>query len=297
MDRSKFIKMGFNVIKIVIYLFIFLRFRTKVFSNRSQLEKLVSLMETNPNIARNIIKKSEAKAQWENFTTQLNSLGPPIRDAETWMRVRTTLSLTLTLTLSLQNLIYIHIFQVWTDLKAKTKKKKMENEKEYKATGGGPNRIHVLTPLEETIARVINLERVINPPGRDFGIQSIEDVVSAAEDISSESTELHNKENVAPATLESDANIEGTSGTPIGNRGGPGGSPGPGKRSAGSPGPGKRPRMMEEYFDRQEKNMTEIKAYLKELSETAKEALAVEKEKLRILQQDIDNRTKTVKYM
>ena len=51
------------------------------------MEKLVSLMEANPGIAKGIYGKILAKNRWEKFTVELNSLGPPVRNWDKWVKV------------------------------------------------------------------------------------------------------------------------------------------------------------------------------------------------------------------
>ncbi|XP_054725250.1 uncharacterized protein LOC129235438 [Anastrepha obliqua] len=71
---------------------------SKVVSTKQQLEKLVALMEENPQFAKGICSKVHAAKKWEEFTTELNCLGPPIRTAVKWIKV-------------------------WADMKSKAKKK------------------------------------------------------------------------------------------------------------------------------------------------------------------------------
>ncbi|XP_050338578.1 uncharacterized protein LOC126765037 [Bactrocera neohumeralis] len=106
---------------------------SKVVSTKQQLEKLVALMEENPQFARGICTKVQAATKWEGFALELNCLGPPTRPAAKWMRV-------------------------WADMKSNTKKKLSQNKAEYRATGG------------ESIIGLLEFDACINPPGAEFGL-------------------------------------------------------------------------------------------------------------------------------
>ncbi|TMW49525.1 hypothetical protein DOY81_005388, partial [Sarcophaga bullata] len=68
-------------------------------------KKLVSLMEENPQLAKDICSKMQGE-KWEEITVKLNCMRPPVRTTTKWI-------------------------QVWADMKSKTKKKVTENRAEY----------------------------------------------------------------------------------------------------------------------------------------------------------------------
>ncbi|XP_055918712.1 uncharacterized protein LOC129950818 [Eupeodes corollae] len=105
-------------------------------------------MEQNIELAKGFCTKAGAHSKWENISVELNSLGPPERTSEKWQRV-------------------------WVDLKCKTKKKKTENKIEISATGGGPNRLHHFSDMEEAVVSLLDLNTCVNPPGREFGLETI----------------------------------------------------------------------------------------------------------------------------
>lgn len=102
-------------------------------TNRKQFERLVHLMQKNPQIGRGTRtfgqNKQQVEEQWNSFANELNSFGPPRRTSKEWQRV-------------------------WINYKAKTKKKIIE---EYS-----------LSPLEQTVADLLHTELDVNPPGDSF---------------------------------------------------------------------------------------------------------------------------------
>lgn len=52
------------------------------------MEKLVNIMKANPDIARGVYKRSQISEKWEQYTSELNSLGPPVRNGDKWLKVR-----------------------------------------------------------------------------------------------------------------------------------------------------------------------------------------------------------------
>ncbi|XP_055905173.1 uncharacterized protein LOC129940753 [Eupeodes corollae] len=99
---------------------------SKAITNKKQMEILVRLVEENLDIAKGVCAKSQAKPRWEKFASELNGEGPPMRTWEKWLKV-------------------------WTDFKFNTKKKMSQNKVEQKATGGGPNKLHTFSQLEEAV--------------------------------------------------------------------------------------------------------------------------------------------------
>lgn len=105
-------------------------------------------MEQNPNLAKGFHKnteKSTTNQQWGVIKTKLNSIGPPTREIDGWMKV-------------------------WADFKTSVKKKRMHNKMESRATGGGIFKQKVLTPVEETVAALLQMDSIINPEGPTFGV-------------------------------------------------------------------------------------------------------------------------------
>ncbi|XP_055905759.1 uncharacterized protein LOC129941212 [Eupeodes corollae] len=107
----------------------------KIITNRAQFQRLFEMLQEKPEIAQGYSKipKEEINAFWEQVKTELNSSGPPSKDATAWRKV-------------------------WLDWKAYIKRKMTENKKESKATGGGSNKMHTFSILEESVIRLTGLE-------------------------------------------------------------------------------------------------------------------------------------------
>ncbi|XP_055915413.1 uncharacterized protein LOC129948437 [Eupeodes corollae] len=120
---------------------------SRIVSNKKQLERLVELMEENPELAKGICAKPVLTKKWEDIALELNSLEPPERDSAKWQRV-------------------------WADLKCKIKKKNSQNKIELNATGGGSNKLHRLTDTEEAVSRLMHFPACVDPPGVEFGLNS-----------------------------------------------------------------------------------------------------------------------------
>ncbi|XP_017478077.1 PREDICTED: uncharacterized protein LOC108367887 isoform X2 [Rhagoletis zephyria] len=65
--------------------------RTTKRTTTQQFQKLVAIMENNPDVARGMgsfgsTKKSRAEL-WEKFATELNAIGPPMRNGREWNKV------------------------------------------------------------------------------------------------------------------------------------------------------------------------------------------------------------------
>lgn len=101
-------------------------------------------MVQNPNIAKGCPKntdRAKVKEQWHEIKTMLNSIGPPTRETEGWMKV-------------------------WTDLKTSVKNKLIHNGIENRVSGSaGPFRTKILSPLDEAVAGLLQMESVIKPEG------------------------------------------------------------------------------------------------------------------------------------
>ncbi|XP_017472426.1 PREDICTED: uncharacterized protein LOC108363546 [Rhagoletis zephyria] len=120
-----------------------------------QFEKLVELMQNNPDVAKGMgnfgsSKKSRAEL-WEKFAAELNAIGPPMRNGREW------------------NKFLLCTIMVWLDYKLKLKKKISTNRRETVATGGGPYVQQSLTPLEQTVDELLHLQEAVNPSGSTFG--------------------------------------------------------------------------------------------------------------------------------
>ncbi|XP_001661174.2 uncharacterized protein LOC5574104 [Aedes aegypti] len=122
-------------------------------TNRKQFQLLVDQMEAHPAVAKGLKfcvesgYRNEAayNGVWKNIATELNSMGPPIRSPKEWQKV-------------------------WTDFKLKIKNKLVHNKREANATGGGPNKMKVLSPIEEAVAKLLSLDKTVNHSGSTFGL-------------------------------------------------------------------------------------------------------------------------------
>ncbi|XP_067622736.1 uncharacterized protein [Eurosta solidaginis] len=122
--------------------------KSKVVSNKRQIARLVQLMQEHPDLGKGVCGKAQGKSRWELIAAELNSLGPPMRSWEKWLKV-------------------------WTDLKSKTKKKCSQNRMEYQATGGGPNNVHTFSAIEEAIISFLSIDAYIDPPGEEIGMGNV----------------------------------------------------------------------------------------------------------------------------
>ncbi|XP_055621942.1 uncharacterized protein LOC129765563 [Toxorhynchites rutilus septentrionalis] len=117
------------------------RDKTKnITTTKKQFERLVQLLEKNPDIAKGFIRGNSGPF-WNDCAAELNSLGPPIRDRSGWKKV-------------------------WADYKSALKRKLSHNKREQRATGGGPNKTIHLSELEEQAVQLTGLlETVEGIPG------------------------------------------------------------------------------------------------------------------------------------
>ncbi|KNC30055.1 hypothetical protein FF38_06223 [Lucilia cuprina] len=79
--------------------------------------------------------------------SNIKTLGTPAREIEGWMKV-------------------------WADMKTSVKQKLMHNKIESRATEGGNFNQKVLTQLEGSVARLLQMD-TIRPEGQTFGISNI----------------------------------------------------------------------------------------------------------------------------
>lgn len=98
-------------------------------------------MERHPSLAKGYNTTADgrisAKSLWTEISTQLNSHGPPLRNAEGWKKV-------------------------WADYKFNIKKKLKLNKLSISGTGGGPSRLQVFSPTEEAVIQLIDLNTSVN---------------------------------------------------------------------------------------------------------------------------------------
>ncbi|XP_037812903.1 uncharacterized protein LOC119604402 [Lucilia sericata] len=106
----------------------YIRYKNRV-TTKQQFDKLVELMEKHPETGRGKpqfgCSKNKTKELWEEFSVELNNLGPPSRTAQEWGRV-------------------------WIHYKANLKRKLTNNRSNLLPTGGGHSQEVSLNPLEET---------------------------------------------------------------------------------------------------------------------------------------------------
>ncbi|XP_065356135.1 uncharacterized protein LOC135950526 [Calliphora vicina] len=118
-------------------------------TNSTQFEKLVEEMEKNTALAKGFRRgtvPNNFKELWESISTVLNAFGPPRRSGDGWQKV-------------------------WRDLKFKVKRKLTKNKAECTTTGGGIFTQLTLSPLDETVANLVQFQRQINPRGAFQGVQ------------------------------------------------------------------------------------------------------------------------------
>ncbi|XP_039967496.1 uncharacterized protein LOC126767985 [Bactrocera neohumeralis] len=100
-----------------------------------QYEKLCDMMATKRDIAQGFQKRPKEEVQefWEEVARNLNALGPPTKDSNTWRKV-------------------------WIDWKCYMKRKLSHNKKERMSTGGGPCLLQRISPLDEKVIALTGLE-------------------------------------------------------------------------------------------------------------------------------------------
>ncbi|XP_023162811.1 uncharacterized protein LOC111593948 [Drosophila hydei] len=94
----------------------------------------VAFMERHPIIAKNYYKgdKLASEAAWQRLSKELNSVGPPVKEAGEWKRV-------------------------WKDWKSCIRKKIANNRLEPNSTGKSSLYQDTLTPLEDAVATITDL--------------------------------------------------------------------------------------------------------------------------------------------
>ncbi|XP_058451150.1 uncharacterized protein LOC131430303 [Malaya genurostris] len=104
-------------------------------TSKQQFARMIALLETRPDVAKGFSKVNVAPF-WNSLATELNSLGPPVRDTTGWKKV-------------------------WCDYKSNLKRKLAHNSKELRATGGGPNKVIEISELEEQTIALTGLRNTI----------------------------------------------------------------------------------------------------------------------------------------
>ncbi|XP_037947147.1 uncharacterized protein LOC119679066 [Teleopsis dalmanni] len=117
-------------------------------SNKKQIMALVSNMKKYPAIAQGSCKSDMVKYTWQIITNELNSLGPPIKTWDKWVKV-------------------------WIDLKAKTKKKLIKYRANSLSNKRNPKKLHVLTVTEDAINHILSLKCEINTPSGEHNPPSM----------------------------------------------------------------------------------------------------------------------------
>ncbi|XP_055913813.1 uncharacterized protein LOC129947318 [Eupeodes corollae] len=116
-------------------------------------------METNPNIAKNYLPTSQAKAKskilWKALTDKLNACGPPEEPMDGWK-------------------------SVWKDFRYNLKRKMRGNL--LHGTGGGPNKQNKYSENEKIVIAILDLNKAVsgNLSGKQFGDPSDANIQVAA---------------------------------------------------------------------------------------------------------------------
>ncbi|XP_055919456.1 uncharacterized protein LOC129951370 [Eupeodes corollae] len=130
-------------------------------TNAKQLDLLVAFMETNPNIAKNYLPTSQAKAKskilWKALTDKLNACGALEKPMDGWK-------------------------SVWKDFRYNLKRKMHGNLLYRSGTGGGPNKQKKYSENEKIVIAILDLNEAVsgNLSGKQFGDQSDANIQVAA---------------------------------------------------------------------------------------------------------------------
>jgi len=111
-------------------------------------------MERHPIIAKNYYKgdKLASEAAWKRLSKELNSVGPPVKEAGEWKRVSPPF-----IHLTLIVIKVGEFLKVWKDWKNCIRKKIANNRLEPNATGKSSLYQDTLTPLEDAVATITDL--------------------------------------------------------------------------------------------------------------------------------------------
>ncbi|KAH8406143.1 hypothetical protein KR215_005796, partial [Drosophila sulfurigaster] len=113
---------------------------------------ILNFMQANESLARGFAKgdRVAAEAKWSELAGALNAIGPPIKEYPQ----------------NYDKLIYYNnIFQVWCDWKDNIRKKISQNKAEVRATGGGPYFQQSVTAMEEDVAELCGLFKMVEGVG------------------------------------------------------------------------------------------------------------------------------------
>ncbi|XP_046805777.1 uncharacterized protein LOC124419626 [Lucilia cuprina] len=110
---------------------------------------LTDAMEKDVELARGTAaygsSRADVERRWEEICKGLNGIGPPIRKMSEWRKV-------------------------WTDLRGRTKKKLSLNKISICQTGGGPYQEVELSPIEQAVDSIVNINVAANPTGKILGL-------------------------------------------------------------------------------------------------------------------------------
>lgn len=171
--------------------------------------------------------------------------------------------------------------KVWRDLKFKVKKKLVTNKAECTSTGGGIYKQHILSPLEESVANLLQFQKQLNPEGTIQGVQLINCENVDIEALESTDLVLGNENDIeilGPSTSSQSVK----KGTPL---------KGIEKSKLKKPGPcNDHYELLQKHSDEQAQILKEInnsissmKRSLKDLSSHQKDLLNIEKKKHQLM--------------
>ncbi|XP_059219669.1 uncharacterized protein LOC131995955 [Stomoxys calcitrans] len=215
-----------------------------------QFEALVDFMCQNPNIAKGYHKNTDKlsiKEQWNNLQRKLNSLGPPTREAEGWMKV-------------------------WADMKSSVKKKIVHNKMESRATGGGIFNQKLLTPLEEAVAGLLQINSIVSPECPSIGVQS--SPVNLIQEILEDEVDGHVSEDNVEVDIQPNTSTR--------------------KRKQRTVDKNvlldQQLKIQTSLYEEVKKSLSEIERYSRKNYKVQEERLKMEKEKLRLYKEQIRNK-------
>ncbi|XP_055637199.1 uncharacterized protein LOC129775936 [Toxorhynchites rutilus septentrionalis] len=123
--------------------------RQKV-TTRKQFELMIEVLEKYPAVAKGLkfaeyagFGKDPYYEVWNELAASLNSVGPPVRKMQEWMKV-------------------------WNDLRLKVRKKLEHNQTEMKVNGGRPNRLMFLSSYEKQVAKLLSFQKPYEAPSPEL---------------------------------------------------------------------------------------------------------------------------------
>lgn len=226
-------------------------------------------MTKNPNLAKGYHKNEEKvviKEQWNTIKDKLNSIGPPSRDSEGWMKV-------------------------WADMKTSVKKKLVFNKQQNCATGGGPFRQKALTALDEAVPGLLQLDSIINPKPVTFGIQNA---------TSSRNKETHESEETIDCVEthdsleanEEDGNSNGSGDNTILEQSRVRKTKRHSKASENQSLLQQQLKIQSDLYNDVKKSLSEIERYTRRTYKVREEELKIKKEKLQLYKEEIKKKEK-----